>query len=131
LLGYEVGLTSGGRVRTRLVDAERGQQREVRGQRLEVREQSAEQPSPGVEQFEPYAEVINTNPRESETDRCPRQEFEDRFAVKFVDDEGAPATQAAVLGNVEFHQEESWHWVACVLLAVLLLEGFVGNRTTA
>ncbi len=40
-------------------------------------------------------------------------------------------SQSAVLGNVELQQDELWHWVGCVLLGVMLLEGFVGNRTTA
>ena len=124
LLGYEVGLTQGGRVRTRLVDAERGEGSEVRGQR-------SEETFPGVAQFERYAEVINTSPRESDTERCAREVFEDRFAVKFVNEESASATQIAELGNVEFQQNEIWHWAACALLGVLLLEGFVGNRTTA
>ena len=87
--------------------------------------------SPGVDQFDRFAEIVNTSPRESDTDRCSRQEFEDRFAVKFVEDDGTAVAQSAGLGNVELQQDERWHWVACVLLAVLLLEGFVGNRTTA
>ncbi len=129
LLGYEVGLTSGGRVRTRLVDAERGQKPEVSGQNSRL--PTFETLSPGVDQFDRFAEIINTSPRESDTDRCSRQEFEDRFAVKFVEEDGTAVAQAAGLGNVELQQDELWHWVACVLLAVLLLEGFVGNRTTA
>ncbi len=149
LLGYEVGLTTGGRVRTRLVDAERGQGAEVRSQN--GRDQKSEQQSgraaesealtsvvlasspllPGVDQFDRFAEIVNTAPRESDTDRCSRQEFEDRFAVKFVEEDGASVAQTAGLGNIELQQDELWHWVGCVLLAVLLLEGFVGNRTTA
>ncbi len=116
LLSYEVGLSAGGAVRTTADKA---------------RSQSSEQHAPGVEQFKRYAEVINTNPRESEPDRCTRQEFEDRFALKFVDDGDSPAIQSTMIGNVEFHHDELWHWVACALLAVLMLEGFVGNRTTA
>jgi hypothetical protein len=64
-------------------------------------------------------------------ERCGRQEFEDRFAVRFVDESGAVPTPTAELGNVEFKHDEIWHWAACALLAVILLEGFVGNRTTA
>ncbi len=124
LLGYEVGLTQGGRVRTRLVDAARDEGRGVRGE-------GTEQQNPGVAQFERFAEITNTSPRESDTDRCARQEFEDRFAVKFVEEDGSSATQLADLGHVEFQQDEIWHWAACALLGVLLLEGFVGNRTTA
>ncbi len=144
LLGYEVGLTAGGRVRTRLVDAGRGQGAEVRGQsggdqtsRPLTSETwtsatvTSEALFPGVDQFERFAEIINTSPRESDTDRCTRQEFEDRFAVKFVEEDGTTVAQTAGLGNVELQPDELWHWVGCVLLAVLLLEGFVGNRTTA
>jgi hypothetical protein len=149
LLGYEVGLTTGGRVRTRLVDAERDQKSEVRAaerENSEVRGQSGRATNsedltsaaltsgpltPGVDQFERFAEIINTSPRESDTDRCSRQEFEDRFAVKFVEEDGTTGSQAELLGNVELQQDELWHWVGCVLLGVMLLEGFVGNRTTA
>lgn len=158
LLGHEVGLATGGRVRTRLVDAEVSSQsgsgqksgdRSQSGRAAEVRSQQASPvltsealpsdvlPSaalaslPGVEQFDRYAEIINTAPRESDTDRCSRQEFEDRFAVKFVDEDGTTDSQLASLGNVELQQDELWHWVGCLLLAVMLLEGFVGNRTTA
>ncbi len=136
LLGYEVGLTQGGRVRTRLVDAEPktavgGQRSEVSTAELRDSEALTSAAIPGVNQFERFSEVINTSPRESDTDRCTRQEFEDRFAVKFVDEDGSSATQLADLGHVEFQQDEIWHWAACALLGVLLLEGFVGNRTTA
>ena len=87
--------------------------------------------SPGVFQRPRYSEVVNTSPRESDVDRCSREEFENRFAMKFVDESGVAATRTADGGNVEFQRDEIWHWVACALLAVLLLEGFVGNRTTA
>ena len=141
LLGYEVGLTTGGRVRTRLVDAERGVGSGNRSQESGASMQSGNPQAsaalktealfPGVDQFDRFAEIINTSPRESDTDRCSRQEFEDRFAVKFVEEDGTTVAQAAGLGNVELQQDEVWHWIGCVLLAVLLLEGFVGNRTTA
>ena len=141
LLGYEVGLTTGGRVRTRLVDAERGEGSGNRSRESGASVQSGNPQAsaalkteallPGVDQFDRFAEIINTSPRESDTDRCSRQEFEDRFAVKFVEEDGTTVAQAAGLGNVELQQDELWHWVGCVLLAVLLLEGFVGNRTTA
>jgi len=116
LLSYEVGLSAGGAVRTP-ADTER--------------RQSSEQRIPGVQQFRRHVEVINTNPRESEPDRCTQQEFEGRFALKFADDGDSTAVQSAMIGNIEFHHDEIWHWVAFSLLAVLMLEGFVGNRTTA
>jgi hypothetical protein len=134
LLGYEVGLTQGGRVRTTLVDTDRSEGSGVRGQGSEQQTGSESSvlrtQSPGVAQFERYAEIINVSPRESDTDRCTRQEFEDRFAVKFVD-EGGSSVQVTDVGHLEFQQDEIWHWAACALLAVILLEGFVGNRTTA
>ncbi|MDB5348453.1 MAG: hypothetical protein JWP89_6830 [Schlesneria sp.] len=145
LLGYEVGLTAGGRVRMRLVDVE------SRSPNPADEEQNGPIPSseasfsttaksdalpraalrPGVEQSERYAEVINTSPRESDTDRCTVKEFEERFAIKVVEGNGTSVIEAKGPGNVELRQDEFWHWVAYALLAVLLLEGFVGNRTTA
>lgn len=123
LLGYEVGLTSGGRVRHRLVDATDGSR--------EQRASGSSHQMPGVNQFNRYAEVVNTSPRESETERCSREDFENRFGLRFVDSDGSSATNSGSLSNLEIRQDELWHWMACVLLAVLLLEGFVGNRTTA
>ena len=71
LLGDEVGLTSGGRVRSRLVDAE--PKTAVGGQRPEIRTAEPRDSDtltsaaiPGVDQFERFAEIINTTPRESE-----------------------------------------------------------------
>ena len=136
LLGYEVGLTTGGRVRSRLVDSEPktavgGQRREVDVAEPRDTDALTSAAIPGVDQFDRFAEIINVSPRESDTDRCSKQEFEDRFAVKFIDEDGSTVAQTAGLGNVELQQDELWHWVGCVLLAVMLLEGFVGNRTTA
>ncbi|MBS0205635.1 MAG: BatA domain-containing protein [Planctomycetes bacterium] len=133
LLGYEVGLTQGGRVRTRIIDSnptssvEAGQ---VRMPPSEQRQSVSVPFVPGVYQLPHYSEVVNTSPRESDVDRCSREEFENRFAMRFVDESGV-ATTPGVATHAEFHRDEIWHWVACALLAVLLLEGFVGNRTTA
>jgi hypothetical protein len=112
LLGYEVGLTAGGRVRSKLVEA------------------TSAATTPGVRQFTRFTEVTNVSPRESETERCAQDEFENRFALRFADDDQPTAAMAAI-GQVELRQDEFWHWVACALLGVLVLEGFVGNRTTA
>ena len=143
LLGYEVGLTAGGRVRSRLVDAEQIPNSELRNQNdseqirraRDFESQTsavlAEARTPGVDQYDRFAEICNTSPSESDTDRCSRQELEDRFAVKFVKEDGTSVAQAAGLGNAEMLQDELWHWVACGLLGILLLEGFVGNRTAA
>lgn len=145
LLAYEVGLTAGGRVRLRLIDAEnRGPEPadEVQdglspsAEALSSATAKADAPlrpalRPGVEQLERSALVVNTSPRESDTDRCTVKEFEERFAIKVVDGNGTSVIQAQGPGNVELRQDEFWHWVAYALLVVLLLEGFVGNRTTA
>ena len=140
LLGYEVGMTEGGRVRTRSVDtvqqsdSANGQEptKQTATERVSTASNVSTAPlSPGVFQRPRYSEVVNTSPRESDVDRCSREEFENRFAMKFVDESGVAATRTADGGNVEFQRDEIWHWVACALLAVLLLEGFVGNRTTA
>ncbi len=125
LLGYEVGLAQGGRVRSQLVDAG-----EPEAGAAAVAATSGD--LPGIRQFPRFAAVTNVSPRESETERCSQQDFEDRFAVKFLDETGTTDAGAeAAPAGVEFQQDELWPWVACGLLCVLLLEGFVGNRTTA
>ena len=141
LLGYEVGLVQGGRIKTRLVDLEPKPDRlngEVRGMRKNRSDDSnsmANQPNelvllPGVWRFPRYAEVVNINPLESDVERCDREEFENRFGMKFVDSDDSTSPKVE-MGNVELMQDEVWHWAACALLVVILIEGFVGNRTTA
>lgn len=125
LLGYEVGLAQGGRVRSRLVDSG-----EPEPGASTAASPAIFQDRPGIQQFPRFAEVTNVSPRESETERCSQKDFEERFAVKFLDDTGTIVAEAEPTG-VEFQQDELWPWVACGLLCVLLLEGFVGNRTTA
>lgn len=125
LLGYEVGLAQGGRVRSRLVDAGEPEP----GASAAASEVISQNP-PGIQQFPRFAEVTNVSPRESETERCSQKDFEERFDVKFLDETGTIAAGAEPAG-IEFQQDELWPWVACGLLCVLLLEGFVGNRTTA
>jgi hypothetical protein len=142
LLGYEVGLTQGGRVRTRVIDNE--QKTSLPGDISPEAELQAaatlkstdaklfsNRSVPAVYQFERFGEVVNTSPRESDVERCTRQEFEDRFAVKFEDEEGPSVRAGSDAGHVDFQRDEVWPWVASALLMVLLLEGFVGNRTTA
>lgn len=132
LIGYQVGLSAGGRVRGRLIDAER---KAVIG---EQPTESTRPPTaataartPGIVQHERFAEVVNVSPRESETDASTRKDFEDRFGIHFVDSSGSTMAQLITEKEVEFRPDEIWHWVACVVLCGILLEGFVGNRTTA
>lgn len=148
LLGHEVGLTQGGRVRTAEVGAfdrdwvaRAESSKDVASEHAVDRshalrkapEHATKTPtsaSPGVFQFGRYCEVVNVSPRESETEASSRQDFEERFAMKFVEDESLESGSKPQ-DNVELRQDEVWHWFACVLMGVLLLEGFVGNRTTA
>jgi hypothetical protein len=133
LIGYQVGLTAGGRVRSRLVAEE---------QKLEKPTSKAEQTKvvptaqtasvmPGILQYERFAEVINVSPRESETETSTRKDFEDRFGIQFVESDGSTSVSVKAPQDVEFRPDEVWHWIACLILGVVLLEGFVGNRTTA
>jgi len=117
LLSYQVGLSAGGRVRISPVESNRND--------------IAPAWVPGIALYDRHAEILNCDPRESETDRCTRQEFEDRFGCRFVDEGGVSTSEAVTPAHVEFRPDELWHWVACALAGILLLEGFVGNRTTA
>lgn len=134
-LGYEVGLTAGGRVRSQLLDATANAQA-VTLEPTTVTESSLTATTlvshrPGVWYLPGFATVVNISPRESETERCTPEEFENRFGLKLVSEGGTTVTDVTAAQGVDLHRDELWHWVACALLGVLLLEGFVGNRTTA
>lgn len=134
-LGYEVGLTAGGRVRNQLLDAATNTNGTVPSLSPTLVSDSAADDVaaniPGVWYLPDYAAVVNISPRESETERCTPEEFENRFGLKFVNEDGAAAADVVAAQAADLHRDEIWHWVACALLGVLLLEGFVGNRTTA
>jgi hypothetical protein len=119
LLGYQTGLTAGGRVRQAV---------------LEGAVELPPDAQPGVVAAEGYSLVVNTSPRESETERCSTDEFANRFGLKPADEEevakSAPVVAQASFGS-EMIDSEVWHWVAVLLLASLLMEGLVANRTTA
>lgn len=132
LLGYEVGLTEGGRVRTKWLDAD-PKQGTVGNEEAASGSQALSKTavSPGLLEFKDHVDVVNTSPRESDVERCSRQEFEDRFAMRFQDEEHSSGVIDSLVPQQDFQRDEIWHWVACALLCVLLLEAFVGNRTTA
>ncbi len=133
-LGYEVGLTAGGRVRQETLDAETGAALGAFGETPAAADFAAKPRTsdlPGVWLQPEHATVVNVSPRESETERCTAEEFENRFALKFVSDKNTDADATAVTQAADLRRDEIWHWIACSLLGVLLLEGFVGNRTTA
>lgn len=112
-LGYLSGLTEGGPVRDALLESP-----------TEV---------PGFIAQDGFWQVLNTNPRESETDRCTQDEFADRFQVHL--DEEIITSRAAITPDVSLssnlRDDEIWHWVVLILLGVLFFESFVANRTAA
>jgi hypothetical protein len=117
LLSYQTGLSAGGRVRQTTLEA---------GAHL-----GGNLP-PGIQKCDGYTLVVNTSPREAETDRCTVEEFVGRFGLKLTDE--SPVSQApvqtAALGT-EMIDNEIWPWLASLLLVGLVLEGLVANRTAA
>jgi hypothetical protein len=87
---------------------------------------------PGVHAKDGYTLVVNTSPREAETDRATADDFAARFGLHLQDDATAEAQvvqpQRAGSGT-ELVDSELWPWLAGLLLATLLAEGLVANRT--
>jgi hypothetical protein len=137
LLGYEVGLTSGGRVRSQTLAsvADTGERlsesEESASPKTNKRENEGEtvEAAPGVDRLAGFVRVTNPSGRESETESCTPGDFEERFGLKFTEEGAELAADAALVADER--QDEFWHWLACAALGVLLFEGFVGNRTTA
>jgi hypothetical protein len=77
-------------------------------------------------------EVVNVDPRESETDRCRVADLASQFRFVPADQKAVPGADFATAGVAgrEIRQDEIWHWVLAALFAVLLMEGFLANRTT-
>jgi hypothetical protein len=132
-LGYEVGLTAGGRVRHSILDSNPQEAGGLAASMVQDDEPSTPLASniPGVWFLPDHVAVVNPSPRESETERCPPEEFENRFALKFVSSADDAGDETPINQATDLRRDEIWHWIACALLGVLLLEGFVGNRTTA
>jgi uncharacterized membrane protein len=118
LLGYQTGLTAGGRVRSAV---------------LEGKSDLPGDATPGIVPHEGYSLVVNTSPRESETERCTAEEFVNRFGLKESVAEQASRPTAEVQAGLgtEMMESEVWPWVALLVLAALVLEGLVANRTAA
>jgi hypothetical protein len=117
LLGYLAGLTEGGPVRNVVLD--------------EVAE--GKEALPGVFARAGFSEVINADPRESETERCSPEQFAARFHFTLPSGDDASSSEQAArdaLGDQQ-RPDEIWHWVILGLLGCLLLESFLGNRTVA
>ena len=118
-LGYHSGLLAGGRVRP------------------EILEGATELPAdavPGVEEQDRHTLVVNSSPRESETDRCTIDEFVDRFGLKLAEETGpqvAAKSEEPTSMEAELRDSEIWHWLAVGLIVGLAVEGLVANRTAA
>jgi len=119
LVGYLAGLTDGGPIRSRRTD-----QFESSGPPVL---------EPGVYERGGSVEVVNVDPRESETDRCRVADLARQFRFIPADQKAEPGADFAAAGVVgrEIRQDEIWHWVLVALLAMVLIEGFLANRTTA
>ncbi|NQT15794.1 MAG: BatA domain-containing protein [Planctomycetes bacterium] len=118
LLGDLAGLSEGGPVRSLLIDE------------VEI---AGDAPAPGVFDRDGFHEVINVNPRESETDRSTREEFAARFQFELhsTEEERADGWETDLARAVDVRPDEIWHWVILCLLGVLFVENFLANRTTA
>jgi hypothetical protein len=118
LLGYQTGFSAGGRVRQAI---------------LERDAQPVADAEPGIHFRDNYSLVVNLSPRESETERCTLADFVDRFGLKLAEDIPIETTTTPVQASMgtELMDSEFWPFIAIGLLGMLVLEGFVANRTTA
>jgi uncharacterized membrane protein len=126
LLGYQTGLAAGGRVRTVVLEGKIDSPASV----------AVGDVAPGIIAGEGYSSVVNTSPRESETERCPADEFVNRFGLKLADADDVPAAKVAAAAvsaglGTEMIESEIWQWVALLLVAAFLVESLVANRTAA
>jgi len=126
LLGHQSGLSAGGRVRQEVLETQGvavlpGMAPKVRPTGL----------SPGVQAQDGFTLVVNSSPRESETDRATAEEFANRFGLKIADDavEMQVVQPQRAIAGTELVDSELWPWFAGLLLATLLAEGLVANRT--
>ena len=119
MLAYLAGLAGGGPVRELITD--------------EVGEGGDDPPVAGVYDRGSHHEVMNVNPRESETDRCTREEFAARFQLQLQegDETEVGDSRTKLAASVDLRPDEIWHWLLLCLLAVLVLENFLANRTAA
>lgn len=118
LIGYQLGLVEGGPIRPILFDEAA---------------RAANDVAPGIVPRRGFWQVVNSSPRESETDRCRVEDFAERFALR-LDDETAEASVAMMsLAGApdDLRAGELWHWLAVALVCVLLGEFVMANRTTA
>jgi hypothetical protein len=103
------------------------------GEESRIRHDTAgDQAKPGIIQPDGVVHVVNTDPLESETERCTPAEFAGRFGFKLP----APvartfAGQRGRIADLRLRGDELWPWLAVMLAGLLLVENFVANRTAA
>ena len=126
LLGHQSGLSAGGRVRQEILET----QGVVGLPGMPPRALLALLP-PGVHAQDGFTLVVNSSPREAETDRSTAAEFANRFGLRIADDavDAQIAQPERAAGGTELIDSELWPWLAGLLLATLLAEGLVANRT--
>jgi hypothetical protein len=125
LLGHQSGLTAGGRVRQEVLETQG-----VATLGMAPKAAVTLLP-PGVHAQDGFTLVVNGSPREAETDRSTAEEFANRFGLKIADDaaEAQIAQPERIVAGTELIDSELWPWLAGLLLATLLAEGLVANRT--
>ncbi len=115
LLSYLGGLAEGGPVRNVAIDG-----------------LTETELTPGIVEAGNHWNAINVSPRESETDRCTVEEFSNRFGIAI---DGGTVTKSessqTVSAGLDFRDDEVWHKVLLVLLMLVLMEGFLANRTVS
>jgi hypothetical protein len=117
MLGRLTGLNEGGLIR--MVDAQSG------GVPAADR--------PGVFPRENHYQVVNLDPRESEIERCSETDLANRFGIGIERNDTTPLAASATggLAKLELRQNEFWHWIIVVLVALAVTEYLVANRVTA
>lgn len=98
-----------------------------------VRDLPAAGEDPGVRRAGNNWEVRNLESAESELEACSPEEFARRLGVTLAADAAGPASAAAApeQDGRELRPGELWPWVWLALVACLLAEGILANRTVA
>jgi hypothetical protein len=113
LVAYVSGLAEGGQIR---LETAVGEQK------------------PGIVESGGLLHVVNADPFESETARCTRREFAEKFGFKLPDPASPKNTAqdtADGRGDDRSRGDELWPWLALTLIGFLLVENFLANRTAA
>jgi hypothetical protein len=93
---------------------------------------AGDQGKPGIIQPGGVVHVVNTDPLESENERCTAAEFAARFGFKLPEPVAhTPGGQRGRISDERLRGDELWPWLALMLAGLLLVENFVANRTAA